>query len=198
MHQLQLTLKLVDYTKNRHFVCVKNDYRNNLLDFIANGNFEKTIWDDQTAMMFLKKEDALKLEINIPEGLQVHSLSKVNADKVNSIWPHASPGSEKFIAYCIEHNPSVGIFNEENELLAWCLFHDFGCLLALQTDPNHLRKGYEELAARAIIKKIAEDLSFDCVANVILSNVKSMNLFKKIGFYQIDTNSWIGVGKAKH
>lgn len=196
LNQLKLALHLVDSNKKRHFVCVNNEYRNTLLNIIASGNFGDLIWNDQTTMMYLEKENALRLEINIPDGIQVHSLLKADADKVNSIWPHASPGSEKFFAYIIEHNPNVGVYNEKDELLAWCLFHDFGCFLALQTDPNHLRKGYGELAAKALSKKIAEDLKLDCVANVFLSNEKSINLFTKIGFQMIGTNSWIGVDDA--
>lgn len=197
--KLKSALNLIDksdISNMVHFMCVKNNLREPILDFIANGSFQATLWDELTCMMFLSKEDAKMLEIQIPKGIQLRSLSLENADQVNSIWPHAAPGSEKFISHCIKFNPSVGVYNEKNELLAWCLYHDFGCLFALQTDPNHLRKGYGELAVRAIAKKIANELNFDCVGCIILKNFKSMNLFTKLGFKEIDKNFWMGIAKA--
>lgn len=177
---------------------VKNDYRDFLQNFIETHNMDmKKVFDDVTVMMHISKENAKKFEIVIPEGTSLRTLSENDAAKINSIWPHASHDSEKFIAYCIKYNPSVGLYSQDNQLLSWCLYHDFGLLLALQTDPNHLRKGFAEIVTKAIAKKIAEDLNFDCAASIIKDNFKSINLFKKIGFNQIDTNSWVGVTTEK-
>lgn len=167
------------------------------MNFIASQNFESKLWDDTTVMMYLPKEEALKLQYNIPNGFSVRSLSISNAEKVNSHWPHASEGSVKFIEYIIAFNPTVGVYNENDELVAWCLYHDFSLFLALQTDPNHLRKGYAEIATKALAKKVAEEYQLDSVASIVHNNFKSVNLFTKIGFKQIDTNSWIGLGKVK-
>lgn len=97
----------------------------------------------------------------------------------------------------IEFYPNVGLFNETGELVAWCLSLSFGSLATLQVDENHKRKGYGELVTKAISKKIAEELDVDITANVVLANFKSLNLFKKLGFSEIDKNFWITVKKAE-
>jgi N-acetylglutamate synthase-like GNAT family acetyltransferase len=95
----------------------------------------------------------------------------------------------------IENNTNVGLFNENDELVAWCLKLDFGSLAALQVDANHLRKGYGETVTKAICKKIAEECNVDISSNIVHANIKSKNLFAKLGFNEIDNNFWIGVGK---
>lgn len=113
------------------------------------------------------------------------------------MWPHREEGSVKFIEFMIENNTNVGLFNETGELVAWCLRLSFGSLAAMQVDENHLRKGYGTIVTKAISKKIASDYNSDITANVIGANFKSLNLFNKLGFKDIDKNYWIGVKKSE-
>lgn len=110
-------------------------------------------------------------------------------------WTHGSDFSAKTIPYLIEHNMSVGLFDADDELVAWCLVFDFGSLAALQVDENHYRKGYGEIVTRAITKKIAEENDVDVTSNYVDGNIRSHNLVTKIGFKKIDSNRWIGVYK---
>lgn len=68
---------------------------------------------------------------------------------------------------------------------------DTGSLGLLQVDEKHMRKGYGEIVTRAIIKQIATTCNADVTANVEATNKISTKLFKKLGFQDIDTNSWI-------
>lgn len=68
-----------------------------------------------------------------------------------------------------------------------------GSLGILQVDEQHLRKGYGEIVTKAITKKIALKSEIDVTANITFSNLKSFNLFTKLGFKDIDKNFWIGV-----
>lgn len=175
------------------FMGVREIYRSAVLEFINEADL-KTLFDDGTTMVYLPKEDALNLTFETPEGCEIKSLSVDDTLKVNSIWPHRSPGSEKFIENCIKYNTSIGIYDKSNnELLAWCLEHDYHCLLALQVTEDHKRKGYGSLAVQSITKKISQKHDVDVITNIIHSNVKSLSLFDKIGYKKIDTNSWIGV-----
>jgi predicted GNAT family acetyltransferase len=97
----------------------------------------------------------------------------------------------------IENNTNLGLFNESNELVAWCLKLDFGSLAALQVDEKHLRKGYGEIVTKAISKKIAVECDVDVTCNIIHANFKSKNLFLKLGFEELDNNFWIGVKKSE-
>jgi RimJ/RimL family protein N-acetyltransferase len=173
------------------FMGIRYIYRDAVLEMIRERNL-KTLFDDCTVMVYMSKEDALKLTIDMPEGVEMKSLVPGDAEKVNSVWPHASEGSVEFLQYCITYNRSVGIY-DHSELVAWCLEHDYYCLLALQVDADHLRKGYGTLVTKAITKKIAEQCDADVITNIVTQNSKSKALFKKAGFKDIDTNSWIGL-----
>lgn len=118
-----------------------------------------------------------------------------NAEKINSVWPMRSEGSQNYIEYIIKYNSNVGLFDDNNELVAWCLQLDFGSLSTLQVDEKHLRKGYGSLIAKAISKKIATENDVDITSNVVFENFKSLNLFDKLGYEEVDKNYWIGVKK---
>lgn len=133
----------------------------------------------------------------IPPNFQLRSLKKENAFKINSVWPHRQEGSERFIEYMIEHNTNVGLFDATGELVAWCLRLDFGSLGALQVDENHYRKGFGSIVTKAICRKIAMECDADVTSNIIHKNFKSLNLFQKLGFKDIDKNHWIGVKKPE-
>lgn len=196
--QLRTALNLMDFSVRRTFMNIKNIYRNPVLDFIENEINQEIYFNNETVMMYMEKERALEFDFEVPEGLEIRSLSCDDGFKVNFHWPHASPGSEDFLKYCIKFNTSVGLYNENNELLSWCLSHDFRLLLNLFTDPNHLRKGYAEIVTKAISKKMAGTSNCDITASIVVNNKKSLSLFRKLGFKLIDRNSWIGVeGKVK-
>lgn len=104
----------MDFSIHRHFMCIKNIYKDLVLDFIAEKNIEKLQWYDETIMMHLDKEAALKFEFDIPAGFELRPLSVEDTFKVNSNWAHAAPGTETFIEYNIKFNPNIGLYNESN------------------------------------------------------------------------------------
>ncbi|XP_070489955.1 uncharacterized protein [Chironomus tepperi] len=190
--RLNIGLRGLNFEEKKIFLCVREIYRDTLIEFIKSQDL-KLLFNDSTVMVHKKHEDAINLQYEVPEGLVIRRLSTSNADQINSIWPHRSPGSEKFIEYCIEMNLSVGLYDEATgELLAWCLEHDNANLLALQVDPNHLRKGYATIVTKAITKLIAQERGFDVHTNIIVTNFKSLGLFEKLSFNKIDKNFWIG------
>lgn len=132
----------------------------------------------------------------IPKGFRLGSLTKANATAINSVWPHRSEGSVSYVEYLIDHNESIGLFTKDGKLVAWCLSMTTGSLALLQVDENHLRKGYGEIVAKAITKKVALESGIDVTANIVFANYKSANLFTKLGFKDIDKNYWIGVIKS--
>lgn len=138
-----------------------------------------------------------KISIRIPENFELRPISKENAFKINEMWPHRSESSLAFIEYLIDHLLSVGLFNETGELVAWCLQLDFGSLATLQVDENHLRKGYGEVVTKAICRKIATEWKLDITSNILNTNIKSIRLFEKLGFQDVDKNYWIGITKRE-
>ena len=51
---------------------------------------------------------------------------------------------------------------------------------------------------KAVTKKIASEMKLDVFVNVVDENVKSHNMFSKLGFKDIDKNTWIGVIKPSN
>jgi hypothetical protein len=70
---------------------------------------------------YLPSEKIVVLELNVPEGLKLKSLTKSNAQEVDENWAKRSQGTVKYQEILIEMNPSVGLFKKSGELLGWCL-----------------------------------------------------------------------------
>lgn len=120
-------------------------------------------------------------------------LQESDAHKIASVWSYKSAGNEKRIEYMIRHNRHLGLYDKISDLVAWCLQRDSGSLGTLQVDEKHLRKGFGEIVTAAITKKIATECDTDVTANIFVKNYKSLNLFKKLGFQEIDHGFLIGV-----
>lgn len=114
-------------------------------------------------------------------------------DKVNSAWPHRYEGSDKFISYSIKFHMSIGLFDDKDELLAWSLRYDNGSLGVLQVDEKHLRKGYGNLIAKALSRRIAVEDDGDVMSLIVNKNVKSIDMFTKIGFEPTGLHTWFVV-----
>lgn len=151
--------------------------------------------DADTACFHLPMADSLSLEYELPPNLHIKELTDENVDKINSIWPHRSEGSEIFVSYSIKYHLNVGLFDDDNNLVAWCLRYDNGALGILQTDANYLRKGLGSVVVKALSKKISEEFQCDNIALVVQENAKSMNLFTKLGFRKIGSHTWYNLIK---
>lgn len=112
-------------------------------------------------------------------------------EKINSLWHHRYEGSDKFISYSIKYHLNVGIFNEDNELVAWCLRYDSGSLGMLQVAEKERRKGYGSLVSKIMCKKIAKEFNSDVISSIVPGNVQSEKMFSKIGFKNVGPHCWI-------
>lgn len=65
-----------------------------------------------------------------------------------------------------------------------------GLLGALQTDEQHLAKGYGSMVVKDISKKIAQ-LGHDVHAGIFEENTPSRRLFEKLGFEAVGEVHWI-------
>lgn len=186
-------LKLLNYNKDINFMCIKKCFREVLIKFIEGEKFKKREWDDEMPYLMLDKNEAKKFEIIVPDGFTIRSLDSCDVDRINSVWPHAASVPKNWIANIIKCNPTVGLYNQENKLIAWCLFNDRTALNALQVDPDYLRKGYGELMTKVLSKKVAEEFNYDPVCGILLSNEKSLKLFEKLGFKKFEMMTYVGI-----
>ncbi|XP_070489954.1 uncharacterized protein [Chironomus tepperi] len=196
-NSLKAALNGLKFDTPKKFVCVRELYRDTVIEFIKNEGLE-TIFESLTTMVYMSYEDAINLEYEVPAGLVIRRLSTSDAKKINSVWPHKYQGSESFISHIIDVNLSVGLYDEKSgELIAWCHEHDISTLFVLQVDEKHLRKGYAGLVTKAITKHVAQEHGYCVNTNIMRENFKSMALFEKLSFKKIDNNSWLAVRKME-
>ena len=70
---------------------------------------------------FLPKEEGFKLKIELPDGLYFKKLDKRAIERIDELWPHQCDGSDILIYRLIEYNYNIGLYDENDELLGWCL-----------------------------------------------------------------------------
>ena len=132
----------------------------------------------------------------LPEGYLLQQLKHEDAVKVNENWGSRSSTSITFVEKLIAEFPSVGVYNENLELVCWCLTYDYGAFGFLYTVENFRRKGLGEVAVRALLnfwferKKREKGWCFSPYAFIDDKNEKSMGLFRKIGFLKIGDVNW--------
>ncbi|XP_075154016.1 uncharacterized protein LOC142227385 [Haematobia irritans] len=141
-----------------------------------------TVWQHVT------REEALKFNTELPENITTRDLDETHAEFVNSVWPHRSADSEKFVRHLIKFNKSVGLF-EGDQLVAWCLIQPLGSLGLLQVEESHRRKGLGKLVVKIMSKYLAEK-GTEVTATVVFTNTPSLCMFKQLGFTIIDTVYW--------
>ena len=149
----------------------------------------KMVDDADTMCYYLPKKEAMKLDVTLPPNMLFKPLTTIHVEKINSVWPHRYEGSDQFILYSIEHHLNVGLF-DGTELTAWSIIYDSGSIGVMQVDENHLRKGYGSLIVKAISKQFVEEFDVDVTALIANTNVKSLNMFMKLGFKESGRHSW--------
>ena len=136
-------------------------------------------------LYYFPKNKAEKLELNLPSGFSLKSLTSRNIDHINTTWPKNNEMSAESMKRLASLNVNVGLFNRNDDLVAWILRLQTGPLGAIQVHPNYLHKGYGSLIVKAMIKKLASK-DIDPFALVACDNTATQERFKKLGFKRID------------
>ncbi|XP_070489891.1 uncharacterized protein [Chironomus tepperi] len=191
---LKNALRSLDYNNLILLFAVRNVFHNMICELRDELGIKMHV-DADTACFHLPMAESLALEYEVPPNFHVKELTEENVEQINSIWPHRSEGSESFVSYSIKYHLNVGVYDDDNNLAAWCLRYDNGALGVLQTDPKYLRKGLGSVAVKSFSKKIAEEFQCDNIALVVHGNEKSMNLFTKLGFKNLGSHTWYNLIK---
>lgn len=149
-----------------------------------------------------------------PAGITLGSLRIKDATLINDKWAHSFEGSVNFVKQLIRHNVSVGAYDSDGKLIAWCLRrvllqlltkkmvyclilkyrYALGSLGLLQVLESHKRLGLGSLLVRYLSKRIVE-LGDEVLTPVVTENIPSRRMFEKLGFQQIDYVYWTSVEK---
>lgn len=182
---LRRALELVDW--DYYYVSIMCEYETLLYNTFKKLNVRVSI-ARPNIMYFLPKEEALKLNPSVPEGLQVGPLQPYHAKIINDLWPHRETGSEFSLERLIRWNPSMGLFDKQGDLLGWCLFTQPGVMGSLGVIER--RKGYGKIVVQAFAKRLAE-MGFNLYASILVENEPSKALFASVGFKPIKDTTWI-------
>lgn len=125
-----------------------------------------------------------------PNDITLKPLSVDDADFVNNEWPNSCDGSDFLVKRLIEWNPNIGAFDENNELMGWCLCLQAGPLGALQVRKKFMRRGVGSVCVLAMCKILA-NMNLDTFALVNELNFNSQNMFVKLGFKHKDDAYWL-------
>lgn len=117
-------------------------------------------------------------------------LSLADAEVVNDEWPNKHVGSYFLIKRLIEWNPNLGAFDENNELMGWCLRLQAGALGALQVRQKFVRRGIGSLLVVAMCKILANN-DKDTFALVNHNNFVSQHMLRKLGLKHTDDAYWL-------
>ncbi|KAK9694192.1 FR47-like protein [Popillia japonica] len=183
--KIEWTKQLLIYGVNGKHISTAFD----VLDERRPGNYITVInW-----VFVIDKEKALTFEIECPDDVYIGKLDqshlKLNQSHlklVNSHWPHRFEGSEEYLGTYVEMNNCYGIFLKSNdELVCWIMKNNMGQLSVLQTLPEYTRKGYATILTKMLSKEIAEE-GHHPLATIVVGNIASEMLFKKLGFRKAD------------
>lgn len=125
-----------------------------------------------------------------PNNVTFKPLSVENAEIVDNLWPNQHQGSLFLIRRLIQLNPNIGAFDENGDLMGWCLRLQPGPLGALQVKPSFRRRGIASLLIIAMCKILAY-MGQDTFALVNHSNITASHMFLKLGFKQTDDAYWL-------
>lgn len=70
---------------------------------------------------YLSGEDAMKINVEIPNNLKIERLKKEHVDFVDEYWIGKYEGSKLFLQRLVKLGHSLGIFDERDKLLGWVL-----------------------------------------------------------------------------
>lgn len=85
-----------------------------------------------------------------------------------------------------------GLFDSStDELLSFALINDHLATGVLTTVERARRKGFGEMMAKLLSRKIVENFDLDPTAYIDLTNVPSLKLYAKLGYKKIGECNWI-------
>ncbi|XP_031557107.1 uncharacterized protein LOC116293779 [Actinia tenebrosa] len=128
-------------------------------------------------------DKAKALSSEIPSGYRISRLEYHHADFINANWKFGkSPHMLQRIKSWIQHSFSAGVFcSQTDELVAWGLISEAGCISSLQTNESHRGKGLAKAIIAELVRQ-AEKEEMTPIVYIEEGNSISQNLFEKIGF----------------
>ncbi|XP_027456747.1 glycine N-acyltransferase-like protein 3 isoform X2 [Zalophus californianus] len=107
-------------------------------------------------------------------------LNTADADLLNRTWSRG--GNEQCLRYIVKLIscfPSVCVRDDKGNPVSWSLTDQFATMCHGYTLPEHRRKGYSQLVALTLARKLRSQ-GFPCQGNVLDDNTASISLLKNV------------------
>ncbi|XP_011294569.1 uncharacterized protein LOC101899881 isoform X1 [Musca domestica] len=147
-------------------------------------------------IMYITKEKIAALQVDeiLPQDLYVAPLdAEKHAATINENWTHKYENSLGLVRQSIEFNGGLGLFRRgESQPLCWMLENEFLSPGFLYTMPSERRKGYGELIMKLELKRLLKLHNLDLFTYVIVTNERSLQLHRKLGFEIATRIVWFG------
>jgi len=145
-------------------------------------------------------ERCAELERNLPDGLQIISLTGEHAQVVNDHWTYRGPHSmamiQSIFARGVEMPARAGRgVTVDGELVAWCIVYKSGSVGMLYTKEAFRCRGLGRLVAASVASRLAS-ASLQPYCHIVHDNDASMRLFAGLGFERCPDEDceWVGCG----
>lgn len=114
-----------------------------------------------------------------PEGIQFKPLKLEHAKIITAVYPLREQSSPGMFERTIKYNISLGAFDANDKLIAWCMQFQSGEMTALQVfDNKYQRTGLAGILSAAVGRKVAE-LGFDLYGKVDVNNKPPQKFIQK-------------------
>ncbi|CAO1329840.1 unnamed protein product [Diamesa serratosioi] len=187
--KLKRLLSLLDWSGGFKVSSFLKRHRSAVVDVVEHKKL-KLEYDSLTFLYFMSKEEAKSIVLSAPSDITLKQLSVSDAELVNDEWPNKHEGSLFLIKRLIEWNTNIGAYNEDGELMGWCLRLQSGPLGALQVRDKFKRLGIGSLVTIAMSKMLshADKNTFALVGE---QNIPSRTMFEKLNFKHTDDAYWL-------
>ncbi|XP_012263064.2 uncharacterized protein LOC105690100 [Athalia rosae] len=188
----------LDWSKHITFCAVHEHVipiLNLALDYLKlNRGIEKAL-DIPGRFRFKSANDAVKVEVRVPDDCYLGKLNLSHVPIINSLWPHTNKenpeSSMKYFRAIVMWNKGLGLFLKEGDVLvSWALQSDWYGFLALQTRDEYQGRGYAKVIINALAKELGEE-GIDPILSIVDGNTRSAHVFDSLGWKPTNGSTWI-------
>ncbi|KAL1502274.1 hypothetical protein ABEB36_007440 [Hypothenemus hampei] len=168
--------------KYTFFYAVHEHFFPTVLDIVTRVFKRKTLFVDTLNLWHLKKEEAEKLQITPPQEVYVKELQSTDISVIVEKWLYSYPTADHKIRQWITLQKGFGVYlKANNEMVSWAPSSCLGQITALQTNEEHMGKGYASMLVKTMAKYLAKE-GLDTCAFVLSGNIASERVFEKLNF----------------
>lgn len=181
---------------------LNTDFLTKAYDFTADDCFFSCV--ERNAAEFLAKTKGAHLnelchilsidkkQLNCPpviNGLTIKEIDLKDIDIINDFYTYKSDESREKLIREISSRTSSALYDENGNILAWNLLHDDLSMGVMFVPPIYRGKGYAQIVAVDLMKKVIA-LGKTPYVQVVHTNNASLALSQKLGFKKIFEAYW--------